>query len=350
MPTRLPSRASTARCPRRPAISAEPWPSSHRRHCAARDHWAHAPVCPSVSAPFLRPRLLSPICIAPAATPPVSPSLALRRQRGPGWQESRRMHPFFAECAKKAPSLAISARNACFSRSRWQDPRPMRPFPGAIGRFGMHGARILPSRPPFRVEGPEIIHDAKMLPALPDLSRRLAAGRGSANWPNGLCALRPGPGPLAACAGLCHLVRPAATRARGPPPIAAIRTSAPHPSLSSLTRPHSLPPPFTSRPPCPPRCEPSDATRHIVHRSRGGDGEPPPLAPGTRHPSLPFVHARRAYTLVKPPSPAAPPIAVGGVGRRSRVRAHPPPAVPPPLAPVPAARAARAPPRFLQFP
>ena len=270
MPTRLPSRASTARCPRRPAISAEPWPSSHRRHCAARDHWAHAPVCPSVSAPFLRPRLLSPICIAPAATPPVSPSLALRRQRGPGWQESRRMHPFFAECAKKAPSLAISARNACFSRSRWQDPRPMRPFPGAIGRFGMHGARILPSRPPFRVEGPEIIHDAKMLPALPDLSRRLAAGRGSANWPNGLCALRPGPGPLAACAGLCHLVRPAATRARGPPPIAAIRTSAPHPSLSSLTRPHSLPPPFTSRPPCPPRCEPSDATRHIVHRSRGG--------------------------------------------------------------------------------
>ena len=299
MPTRLPSRASTARCPRRPAISAEPWPSSHRRHCAARDHWAHAPVCPSVSAPFLRPRLLSPICIAPAATPPVSPSLALRRQRGPGWQESRRMHPFFAECAKKAPSLAISARNACFSRSRWQDPHLMRPFPGAIGRFGMHGARILPSRPPFRVEGPEIIHDAKMLPALPDLSRRLAAGRGSANWPNGLCALRPGPGPLAACAGLCHLVRPAATRARGPPPIAAIRTSAPHPSLSSLTRPHSLPPPFTSRPPCPPRCEPSDATRHIVHRSRGGwraaatrARDPPPIA--AIRPRAPRLHACQA--------------------------------------------------------
>lgn len=259
------------RRPRRPAISAEPWPSSHRRHCAARDHWAHAPVCPSVSAPFLRPRLLSPIACAlprrhsrlavpvssrsriivgvvplgpcpyrahPAAppsasaprpscraphphcahrTPPASPSLALRRQRGPGWQESRRMHPFFAECAKKAPSLAISARNACFSRSKWQDPRLMRPFPGAIGRFGMHGARILPSRPPFRVEGPEIIHGAKMLPVLPDLSRHRGAGRGPANWPNGLCALRPGPGPLAACAGLCYLVRPAATRARGPP-------------------------------------------------------------------------------------------------------------------------------------
>lgn len=176
MPTRLPSRASTARCPRRPAISAEPWPSSHRRHCAARDHWAHAPVCPSVSAPFLRPRLLSPICIAPAATPPVSPSLALRRQRGPGWQESRRMHPFFAECAKKAPSLAISARNACFSRSRWQHPRPMHPFPGAIGRFGMHGTRILPPRALFRVEEPEITHGAKMLPAPPGLSAAAACG------------------------------------------------------------------------------------------------------------------------------------------------------------------------------
>lgn len=201
------------RRPRRPAISAEPWPSSHRRHRAARDHWTHAPVCLSVSAPFLRPRLLSPTRIAPTARHPRLP-LALRRQRGPGWQESCRMHPFFAECAKKAPSLAISARNACFSRSRWQDPRLMRPFPGAIGRFGMHGARILPSRPPFHVEGPEIMHGAKMLPALPDLSRHLAAGRGPANWPNGLCALRPGPGPLAACAGLCYLVRPAATRAR----------------------------------------------------------------------------------------------------------------------------------------
>ena len=102
------------------------------------------------------------------------------------------MHPFLAECAKKAPSPAISARNACFSRSRWQDPRLMHPFPGAIGRFRIHGARILPSRPPFRVEGPEIMHGAKMLPALLGLSRRRFAGRGPANWPNWPCALRPG--------------------------------------------------------------------------------------------------------------------------------------------------------------
>ena len=107
--------------------------------------------------------------------PPIS-LLALRRPRGPGWQEPRRMHPFFAECAKKALFLATSARNACFSRSRWQHPRPMHPFPGAIGRFRMHGARILPPRALFRVEEPEITHGAKMLPAPPGLSAAAACG------------------------------------------------------------------------------------------------------------------------------------------------------------------------------
>lgn len=102
------------------------------------------------------------------------------------------------------------ARNVCFSRSEWQDPRLMHPFPGAIGRFRIHGARILPPRPPFRVERPEITHSAKNLPALPDLSRHLVAGRGPANWPNGLCALRPGPGPLAV--SRVSAIRPRAPR------------------------------------------------------------------------------------------------------------------------------------------
>lgn len=110
-----------------------------------------------------------------SASPPIS-LLALRRPRGPSWQESHRMHPFFAECAKKAPFLATSARNACFSRSGWQHPRPMHPFPGAIGRFRIHGARILPPRALFRVEEPEITHGAKMLPAPPGLSAAAACG------------------------------------------------------------------------------------------------------------------------------------------------------------------------------
>ena len=114
--------------------------------------------------------------IAPTACRHPRHPLALRRPRGPSWQESHRMHPPFAECAKKAPFLATSARNACFSRSRWQHPRPMHPFPGAIGRFRIHGARILPPRALFRVEEPEITHGAKMLPAPPGLSPEAACG------------------------------------------------------------------------------------------------------------------------------------------------------------------------------
>ena len=120
---------------------------------------------------------------------------------GPSWQESHRMHPPFAECAKKAPFLATSARNACFSRSRWQHPRPMHPFPGAIGRFRIHGARILPPKALFRVEEPEITHGAKVLPAPPGLSAAAACGmaeralRPAARaWP--ACRMRP-----------CHLAR-----------------------------------------------------------------------------------------------------------------------------------------------
>ena len=130
------------------------------------------------------PLLPAPIGLAPSASRPpradirVTPIslLALRRPRGPGWQESHRMHPFFAECAKKALFLATSARNACSSRSEWQHPRPMHPFPGAIGRFRMHDARILPPRALFRVEEPGITHGAKMLPAPRGLSAAAACG------------------------------------------------------------------------------------------------------------------------------------------------------------------------------
>lgn len=122
-------------------------------------------------------------------------------------------------------------RNVCFSRSEWQDPRLMYPFPGAIGRFRIHGARILPPRPSFGVEGPEIIHGAKMLPALPDLSRRRFAGRGPANRLNGLCALLPGPGPLAASRVSAISLAPVAPYARAAPIAAVARaaTCARHP-------------------------------------------------------------------------------------------------------------------------
>ena len=171
------------------------------------------------------PSASRPPCAAARVTPPIS-LLALRRPQGPGWQEPRLMHPFFAECAKKALFLAASARNACFSRSRWQHPRPMHPFPGAIGRFGIHGARILPPRALFRVEESEITHGAKMLPAPRGLSAAAACGpaelalrHAARAWP--ACRMRAPCHLACACRGL----RPLPSRPRSSPPSYTCRAS-----------------------------------------------------------------------------------------------------------------------------
>ena len=160
------------------------------------------------------------------------------------------MHPFFAECAKKALFLAASARNACFSRSRWQHPRPMHPFPGAIGRFRIHGARILPPRALFRVEEPEITHDAKMLPAPRGLSA--AAACGPAEW-----ALR-------------HAAAACDTRhgRTGFAPCGAGLACLPHaPPLPS--RPRSSPPSYMRRASPPASRPPRPAIRRAAHCGRG---------------------------------------------------------------------------------
>ena len=68
---------------------------------------------PCASSPPRPPPASRPPCADIRVTPPIS-LLALRRPQGPGWQEPRRMHPFFAECAKKAPS--------------WQHPPEMHAF------------------------------------------------------------------------------------------------------------------------------------------------------------------------------------------------------------------------------
>ena len=274
---------------------------------------------------------------APTARRRPRPPLALRRPRGPGWQESHRMHPFFVECAKKAPFLATSARNACFSRSRWQHPRPMHPFPGAIGRFGMHGARILPPRALFRVEEPEITHGAKMLPAPRGLSATAACGpaewalrhaaaacdtrhgrTGFAPCGVGLACLLHAPPPVislvpaAACAP-CHLSRVHRRRlARIAPTHAAIRRAA-HCGRDELSIGLFLPPsccprrriaPIDARSPAPPEPQPR------------ANRTPAPRQPSPAHP----------WSRLRPSAPR----------RHSRLG--------------PTARAARAPPRFPQFP
>ena len=187
----------------------------------------------------------------PAPIAPPSPTRCSRHPRHPPHLSPRvaaapgpwlaRTAPYaslFRRMREKAPFLAASARNACFSRSRWQHPRPMHPFPGAIGRFRIHGARVLPPRALFRVEEPEITHGAKMLPAPSGLSAAAACGsaeralRPAARaWPacrmrpslsSRLCPPRPTPAPTAPTESRPPVEPSAPTRA--PPP------AAPHPA------------------------------------------------------------------------------------------------------------------------
>lgn len=226
----------------RPAAACTASPASRPPRAAIRIPLCRHRADPALIAPPSRPSCAAAVLhvlrfavrIAPTVRrhprhPPIS-LLALRRPQGPGRQEPRRMHPFFAECAKKAPFLATSARNACFSRSRWQHPRPMHPFPGAIGRFRIHGARILPPRALFRVEEPEITHGAKMLPAPRGLSAAAACGPAER-------ALRPA---AAACGPAERALRPAA---RAWP---ACRMRPPC-HLACACRPRSSPPSYMRR-------------------------------------------------------------------------------------------------------
>ena len=248
-----------------------------------------------------------------SASRPIS-LLALRRPQGPDWQEPHRMHPFFAECAKKAPFLATSARNARFSRSRWQHPRPMHPFPGAIGRFGMHGARILPPRVLFRVEEPEITHGAKMLPAPPGLSAAAACdtrhGRtGFAPCGAGLACLPHAPPP-------CHL----ACARRGLPPCHLARVHRRRLTRAALRRPHcvhraqpSATPPIAvgvsrlSVSSCCPRAAHADASRppmRACRRCPSPNPSQPDPGPEPTEPCLPVEPS--APTRAPPPAASHP--------------------------------------------
>ena len=257
--------------------------------------------------------------------PPIS-LLALRRPQGPGW----RMHPFFAECAKKAPFLAASARNACFSRSRWQHPRPMHPFPGAIGRFRIHGARILPPRALFRVEEPEITHGAKMLPAPPGLSPAAACGPAerALRHATAACDTRHGRTGFAPCgAGLACLPH-------APPPVISL-VSAAACAPCHLARVHRrrLTRVVLRRPHRAHRAQPSAKPPIAVGASRRSGSSCCPRAAHADASRPPQRHRHR-------PSPSPSQLGPGPEPTESRPPVEPsaPTRAPPPAAPHPAAR------------
>ena len=98
------------------------------------------------------------------------------------------------------------------------------------------------------------------------------SGMRHAAWPNGLCALRRGPGLLAACAPPCHLacvrrgLRPLPSRPRSSPPSYTRRAS---PPASRPRTPPSAAPPIAvgmscrSGSSCCPRAAHADASRYL---------------------------------------------------------------------------------------
>ena len=81
----------------------------------------------------------------------------LRRDAFPGgnpWQFFRSMHPRRGPGREKRPSLARFARHASKTSWLWQDMRAVYPKSPANRLSGIHRAKILPGRGPFRCTDP----------------------------------------------------------------------------------------------------------------------------------------------------------------------------------------------------
>ena len=189
----------------------------------------------------------------------------------------------------------------------------MHPFPGAIGRFRIHGARILPPRALFRDEEPEITHGAKMLPAPPGLSAAAACGPAER-------ALRPAARAWPACRmrAPCHLA--CARRPRSSPPSYTRRAS---PPASRPRTPPSAAPPIAvgmscrSGSSCRPRAAHAARIAPIDARSPAPPGpQPAPTGPRPRANRVPptrgavCAHPRPATRRASPcrAGPAAVPV------------------------------------------
>ena len=188
----------------------------------------------------------------------------------------------------------------------------MHPFPGAIGRFRIHGARILPPRALFRVEEPEITHGAKMLPAPPGLSAAAACGMAerALRHATAACDTRHGRTGFAPCgAGLAclpHARPPLPSRLCPPrpaPPRHLARVHRRRLIRVALRRPH-----------CVHRAQPSGTPPIAVGMSRlsgsfrrpravHADASRPPMRARRRRPS---PNPRQPNPALSQPSPARP--------------------------------------------
>ena len=132
------------------------------------------------------------------------------------------------------------------------------------------------------------------------------SGMRHAAWPNGLCALRRGPGLLAACAPPCHLA--CARRPRSSPPSYARRAS---PPASRPRTPLSAAPPIAvgvsrlSVSSCCPRAAHADASRPPM-RARRHRPSPNPSQPGPGPEPAESRPPVEPSAPIRAPPPAAP--------------------------------------------
>ena len=172
-------------------------PSRFRAH--RPPHHDHRAPPPSYTC-CASPSASRPPCADIRVTPPIS-LLALRRPQGPGWQEPRRMHPFFAECAKRPSSWQHPPEMHAL---RDQDGNILAPcihFRAQSGDSGYMARESCRQGPFFASRSPKSRMARRCCQRRPAFPRQRHAVR-----PNGLCAMRRGPGLLAACAP-CHLAR-----------------------------------------------------------------------------------------------------------------------------------------------
>ena len=189
-----------------------------------RPHRAHrAPT--SASPPHLSPRVAAAPGPWLARTAPYASLFRRMREKGPLPGNIRpKCMLFEIKMATSSPHASIPGCNRAI-RDTW------RANLAAKGPFSRRGARnhawredVASAARPFRGSG---MRHGRTGFAPCDSGMRHAA------WPNGLCALRRGPGLLAACAPPCHLacarrgLRPLPSRPRSSPPSYTRRASPP---------------------------------------------------------------------------------------------------------------------------
>ena len=103
------------------------------------------------------------------------PRGALRADEGGGansWQNITLMHSRRSPGQEKRPFAARYRHHAFEMSWFWQDMLPMYSKCPAKRRLGIHLAGILPSRRPFAVRIPQIMHDERILPRSTDPAGR----------------------------------------------------------------------------------------------------------------------------------------------------------------------------------